>query len=102
MSREPQRVFRFDGETFEPALDGRRLTSQLERVYRAMSDGRWHLLGEIAALVKGSEAGVSARIRDLRKPRLGGLIVERKRVMGGVWAYRLVPTNTNGAAHEDC
>ena len=86
----------FDGATFDSSLDGPRLTSQLGRVKALMLDGRWHSLAEIAGRVGGSEAGVSARLRDLRKPRNGGWNVERQRVDAGLWEYRAtVPRGTN-------
>lgn len=84
---------RFDGETVEEQ-DHERLSGQLDRVHALMRDGAWRTLGEIAAAVGGSEAGVSARLRDLRKPgisdRLGGPFdVVRERVQGGLWRYRM-------------
>jgi hypothetical protein len=83
----------FDGATYSPECDMERLASQLERVKRFMADGRWRTLGEIAARVRGSEAGVSARLRDMRKPRFGGYSVERRRVDGGLWQYRVLWSN---------
>jgi hypothetical protein len=81
----------FDGVTFEPAQDAARLTGQLERVRNLMCDGQWRTLSEIAVRVGGSEAGVSARLRDLRKEKFGAHTVERKRVDGGLWVYRVIP-----------
>jgi DNA-binding Lrp family transcriptional regulator len=84
----------FAGSTFEPEHDEVRLTSQLQRVRALMLDGKWRTLREIAAEVQGSEAGVSARIRDLRKPGNGGFVIERKRVgdlKAGLHAYRMAP-----------
>lgn len=79
-----------DGATFDPVLDGPRLNTQLERVLMLMMDHRWRTLASISRLVGGSEAGVSARLRDLRKPRNGSHTVERKRVKdSGLWLYRL-------------
>ena len=88
---DDERYDDFDGETFDPKEDGERLTGQLARVRNQMADGRWFTLNYLASLVGGSEAGVSARIRDLRKPKFGGYRVERRRVPGerGVWEYRL-------------
>lgn len=80
---------RFDGSTYDPAKDRDRLTGQLAKVYGLMKDGHWRTLAEITTAVGGSEAGVSARLRDLRKERFGKHTVERKRVDGGLWAYRL-------------
>lgn len=80
---------RFDGPDVSIA-DEKRLTGQLERVFTLMSDGTWRTLAEIARAVGGSEAGVSARLRDLRKPRWGRHTVERARRGPGLWEYRLV------------
>jgi hypothetical protein len=58
-----------------------------------MSDGAWRTLEEIRSRVGGSEAAISARLRDLRKDKFGGHIVEsRRRGDGsrGLWEYRLV------------
>jgi hypothetical protein len=69
----------FDGRTYDPAHDQERLNTQLWRVFSLMRDGEWRTLGEIAAAIGGSEAGVSARLRDLRKERFGRHQVERRR-----------------------
>jgi hypothetical protein len=80
----------FDGKTFSPELDLERLSTQLSRVKALMSDGNWRTLCEIASQVNGSEAGCSARLRDLRKAKFGGLKIERKRLgESGLWVYRL-------------
>lgn len=79
----------FDGFTYEPDKDLSRLKTQLWRVMAVMADGRWHTLHDLAERAEGSEASVSARLRDLRKPRFGGWEVERMRVDGGLFAYRL-------------
>lgn len=78
----------FDGPSIETE-DTHRLGRQLERVKSLMADGHWRTLKAISEAVGGSEAGVSARLRDLRKPRFGGLCVSRRRVVGGLWEYRL-------------
>ena len=83
----------FSGSTFDPVLDGPRLTKQLERVLRLMRDEQWRTLAEIGFEVgSASEAGVSARLRDLRKAKHGGYTVERRRVPGarGLHQYRLL------------
>lgn len=84
----------FDGRTFDPTLDSERLSSQLERVKEIMSDGNWHTLGELASLTHSSEAGCSARLRDLKKDRFGGYKIQKERVGNpacGLWQYRLTP-----------
>jgi hypothetical protein len=82
----------FDGLTFDPALDLERLESQLGRVYRCLKGGRWFTLSELQTAVGGSEAGISARLRDLRKTKFGGHQVLRRRrgdPAKGLWEYRL-------------
>lgn len=91
-------VMRFDGPDLL-ASDVQRLGSQLERVKQAMNNGSWWTLAELATAVNGSEAGVSARLRDLRKPRFGGYRVERRRIVKwslGLWQYRLLPPLPSG------
>ena len=80
---------RFDGETFEKNLDGTRLTTQLERVEIIMFSVGWITLAELAQRTGGSQAGVSARLRDLRKPEFGGYTVVRRRAGGGLFEYRI-------------
>ena len=81
----------FDGDTYEPARDGMRLAGQLARVRALMADGVWRTLADVAAGVGGSEAAVSARLRDLRKARFGGLDVQRRHVARGLFQYRVAP-----------
>lgn len=84
----------FGGATFSPEHDQQRLTSQLERVRLLMADGRWRTLAHIATEVHGSEAGVSARLRDLRKPDHGGYVIQRQRrgdPKRGIHIYRMAP-----------
>lgn len=90
------------GCTFSPILDGHRLSTQQERVFALMVDGRWRTLAEIAGIVRGSEAGVSARLRDFRKRAIGPddphalyrghKVLRRRRGLpsDGVHEYRLV------------
>lgn len=78
-----------DGVTYEPTRDRARLTGQLAAVYRLMRDGRWRTLYDISVEAGGSEASVSARLRDLRKPQFGRYTVERRNVGGGLWEYRI-------------
>lgn len=80
----------FGGDTYDPARDGARLSGQLARVAAVMADGKWHTLAELAEKCHGTEAAISARIRDFRKPKFGGHEVERAYVGDGLWQYRLV------------
>lgn len=86
-SPAPSRAF--DGETYEAGRDHQRLKGQLSRVFDLMKDGVARTLDEIATACGGTEAAVSARLRDLRKAKYGGHHVERERVQGGLYRYRL-------------
>lgn len=82
----------FDGATYEPEFDHERLHGQLALVYEMMRDHDWHTLAELATHAHGSEAGVSARVRDLRKEKFGGHLIERRRAgdpTAGLWEYRM-------------
>lgn len=83
---------RFDGETYDKALDQPRLGRQVLAVLALMRDGRWRTLREIADAVEAPEASVSARLRDLRKARFGQYTIDRRRPgepSKGLWEYRL-------------
>jgi len=79
----------FDGATVDPAIDWERLNTLQGRVYRFMQDGQWRTLRSIADRCGGSEASVSARLRDLRKEKWGKHTVDRKRFAGGLFFYRV-------------
>lgn len=98
----------FDGATYDPAKDAARLGTEFAYVVEAMSDGEWWTLSGLRARilrvhgVSCSEAGISARIRDARKPRFGGRTVERRRVEGGggTYEYRMRSMPSDPARHE--
>jgi len=73
--------------------DRPRLATQQAKVARLMQDGEWRTLAEIVVGIEGgSETGISARLRDLRKPKNGGHIIDRRPCgVGGLHEYRLVP-----------
>lgn len=72
------------------ADDERRLSTFLQRVVDLMSDGNWRTLRTISDTVGCPEAGASARLRDLRRPEHGGHEVQRRRVAGGLYEYRVL------------
>ncbi len=81
----------FDGVTYEPTFDATRLRGEMAHVYHTMKDGQWRTLGEIRRQ-QYSEAGISARLRDLRKERFGSHTIERRRrgdASRGLFEYRL-------------
>lgn len=92
----------FDGDTYDSALDGERLLTQLDAVRRLMGAGRWWTLAELVVATtqmigkRATEASVSARLRDLRKSKFGGADVERERAGGGLFRYRLVAPAPSG------
>ena len=75
-----------DGDTYDHERDGQRLATLQARVTAAMSDGQWWTLRGLAAYTRGSEASVSARLRDLRKR---GHVIEKRYVHRGLWLYRM-------------
>jgi hypothetical protein len=83
-------LFAFDGQTYSHARDYARLNGLLLAVFDLMKDGRERPLSEIAGLTRGTEASVSARLRDLRKPKFGGHVVQRRHIQRGLYFYRLV------------
>lgn len=80
----------FDGETYDPKKDGNRLSSQLDRVWNSMINGEWKTLAQLRKECGGTEASISARVRDFRKEKFGSHTVESRRVAGGLWEYRLI------------
>jgi hypothetical protein len=89
-------LVKFGGTTYDEALDGKRLTGQLEAVkealLRAGARNRWLTLREMEELFEGRypQASISARLRDLRKPSFGGYVVERRRRLDaerGIFEY---------------
>lgn len=81
----------FDGRTYNRARDGGRLKRQLLLVRDAMADHGWHTLHELSEALGEPEASISARFRDLRKPKFGGHIVDRRYLHDGLFAYRMQP-----------
>ena len=85
-------MIHFDGPVYDPEIDHARLTTQLDAVRKLMSDGQWRTFDDIAFMVAGSTTSLSARLRDLRKPKFGGYTIERRRVAreSGLFEYRMV------------
>jgi hypothetical protein len=79
----------FDGSTYSPELDHKRLTGMLHRIYAVLSNGRWYTLRELSQLANGTEASISARLRDLRKVRFGSHTIDKKREANGLWRYKM-------------
>ena len=81
-----------DSTTLHPVHDEPRLATLNGLVLEALESGGWMTLGEIREAVgRGSEAGISARIRDLHN-KFGKEYEKRRRGApgDGLWEYRLV------------
>ena len=83
----PHETPQFFGDTFSPAQDGERLTTQQHQVEAVMADGYWRTLANICSELrrrnpsnKHGEASISARLRDMRRR---GWKVERQRTRPG-------------------
>ncbi len=88
----------FGGSTYEPGEDRERLTTLLARVRHAVTHprGSWWRLDALRSACGGTEASVSARLRDLRKDKFGAHDIERRRVAGGLFEYRCVVPTAHG------
>ena len=78
--------------TFDYSLDGNRLRTLRDRIRDLMLDGRWRTFSEIQLYCGGSETGISAKLRDLRKTAYGAYAVNRRRRGNpnyGLWEYQV-------------
>lgn len=80
----------FDGVTYEPSRDRKRLSAQYDAVFNLMKDGRFRTLTAIAMSVHAPEQSVGARLRDFRKEKFGSHKVEKYHLGAGLWKYRLI------------
>jgi hypothetical protein len=89
----------FGGETYDEKKDGRRLRTQLVRVWQYMYGRGWCLLADIEKAARASDSAASARVRDFRKVKFGGHTVERRRLGDGSGRheYRLIVNRTTGS-----
>ena len=85
-----QKELVFDGSDYVHERDSVRLTGQLKRIYEQIKDGEWYTLNAIAEGTEDPPASVSAQLRNLRKERFGGHIIEKKHLNNGLYIYRLV------------
>lgn len=87
----------FEGSDYDPALDRKRLTGQILRIYNCMKDGVWRTLDEINVDTGDPQASISAQLRHLRKKRWGSHIVEKRRrgiENQGLFEYKLITNET--------
>ncbi len=91
----------FDGDDYNRQRDHIRLSTQLDRVYRVVRDGKWYTLAEIAAKTNSPEASVSAQLRNLRKDKFkqeygNDYDIVREHVSGGLYRYQMRFQNQQG------
>lgn len=80
----------FDGHTYDSERDHSRLATQLHAVRQAISDCQWWTLEALAKSTGAPEASISARLRDLRKPKFGGYMIKRAYRQRGQFVYRML------------
>ena len=83
----------YDGSNYVPEFDRTRLSGQMKSIFYVMKDGEWRTLNEIAMITGFGEASISAQLRNLRKERFGGYIVNKRRrgeKEKGIWEYSLI------------
>ena len=80
--------------TLDPQIDGPRIARQMVTVrtymLRHLPD-TWLTLAEIEYATGYPQASISARLRDLRKPKFGGWEVRKRRrkPKRGTWEYNV-------------
>ncbi len=87
----PIKAPRFDGHAYVAGRDQQRLNCQLQRVLAVVIDGEWRTIEQISRLARAPENSASAQLRNLRKPRFGGYLVEKEHAGGGLFRYRVLP-----------
>ncbi len=88
----------FDGAVYDKEKDLVRLTGQILRVWDIIKDGQWRTVDEIHSSIivehneNDPECSISAQLRNLRKARFGGHLIDKQRRGGdlsALWEYRL-------------
>lgn len=76
--------------TLDAVLDRPRLKTLRHRILEAMRHEEWLTLRELQSVCGNSEAGISARLRELRN-KFGYTINRRRRGVksAGVWEYQI-------------
>ena len=80
---------KFDGSTYDHERDSARLSIQFLRVFSLMEDGKSRTLDDISQITGDPTASISARLRDMRKPRFGSHKVTREYLGDGLYSYTL-------------
>ena len=81
----------FDGDDYDSTRDKERLTKQRDKI-RMYMEGRDYLtVQEVAEFFNYPENSVSAQMRNLRKKKFGGRIVDREYFGNGLYKFKLMP-----------
>jgi len=64
--------------------------TQIERVRDVLRDGEWKTLEEVSSITGDTTPSISARLRDLRKPRFGNHLIIKRKVNDNLFEYRMV------------
>ena len=82
----------FDGDTYNRERDYDRLNKQQKEIFDIVIDGEWRTLSELEYLTdyRHPPQSISARLRDFRKKKFGGFLVERKYIINGIHSYRVL------------
>jgi len=84
---------KFDGSAYVAELDEVRLTGQMAKLYKLMTDNKWRTLNEIERSTNIPQASASAQLRNFRKERFGSHTVNRRRrgnPYDGLFEYQLI------------
>lgn len=81
----------FDGKTYEPESDQKRLGKQANAVWEYMKDGKIRTPKEMEQKTGYNWSSINARLRDFRKDKFGSHTVNRRRLGKGLFDYQLVP-----------
>ncbi len=87
-----QTELNFDGSDYNHDDDSARLSGQIRDIFMHMKDGRWRTLNEIEGALRYPQASISAQLRNLRKSRFGGHVIDKRRRgdrKGGLFEYSL-------------
>lgn len=85
----------FNGSDYSKDLDHDRLGRQINEIFGLMKDGQYRTLREIEQATGHPQASCSAQLRNLRKSRFGGHLVNKRRrpsteLDRGIFEYQLV------------
>jgi hypothetical protein len=85
-----QKEFDFDGAVYVKERDYNRLAKNHWKLRDLMQDQVYRTLAQISDLTQIPPASVSAGLRDFRKAKFGGHVLNRKYLGNGLYSYQLI------------